>query len=33
MSAEPQRQWTVEEYLAFERQSETKHEFIAVGPD
>ncbi len=28
MSAEPQRHWTVEEYLAFERQSETKHEYL-----
>ncbi len=28
MSAEPQRKWTAEEYLAFERGSEIKHEFI-----
>lgn len=29
MSAEPERRWSTHEYLAFERQSETKHEFIA----
>ncbi len=28
MSAEPQRRLTVEEYLAFERESETRHEFL-----
>lgn len=27
MGAEPQREWTVEEYLAFERESDVKHEF------
>ena len=29
MSAEPQRKWTVKEYLAFERQSDVKHEYFA----
>jgi Uma2 family endonuclease len=28
MVAEPKRKWTVEEYLAFERESEEKHEYI-----
>lgn len=28
MSANPKHRWTVEEYLAFERTSEVKHEFI-----
>ena len=28
MSAIPQKQWTAEEYLAFERASDEKHEFI-----
>ncbi|MCP4662549.1 MAG: Uma2 family endonuclease [bacterium] len=27
MSAEAERKWTVEQYLAFERESETKHEY------
>ncbi len=29
MSALPQKQWTPEEYLAFERASDEKHEFVA----
>ena len=28
MSVEPQRKWTAEEYLAFERQSEIRHEYF-----
>jgi Uma2 family endonuclease len=28
MSALPKKQWTPEEYLAFERASEEKHEFV-----
>ncbi len=28
MAAEAQRHWTVDDYLAFERQSETKHEYL-----
>jgi Uma2 family endonuclease len=28
MSAEPEQKWTPEQYLAFERASETKHEYI-----
>ena len=28
MTADPQRRLTVEEYLAFERQSETRHEYL-----
>lgn len=28
MSAEPQRRWSVEEYLAFERQNEIRHEYV-----
>jgi Uma2 family endonuclease len=28
MSAEPQQKWTPQEYLAFERGSETKHEYV-----
>jgi hypothetical protein len=28
MSAEPQHKWTVDEYLAFERKSETRHELV-----
>src|SRR5690349_6416211 len=27
MSAQPKHKWTVEEYLAFERDSEERHEF------
>ena len=28
MTAQPRRTWTVEEYLDFERSSETKHEYF-----
>ncbi len=28
MSAEPQHKWTVDEYLAFERHDEVRHEFV-----
>jgi Uma2 family endonuclease len=28
MSANPQKRWTVEEYLAFEKSSDTRHAFI-----
>ncbi len=28
MSAEPQRKWSVEEYLAFEREGEIRHEYV-----
>ncbi len=28
MTAEPQRRWSVDEYLAFERESEVKHEYL-----
>jgi len=28
MSAEPERRWTVEEYLALERESEIRHEYL-----
>jgi Uma2 family endonuclease len=28
MSAQPKHKWTVEEYLAFERDSEIRHEFL-----
>lgn len=28
MSAEPQRKYSVEDYLTFERQSETRHEYL-----
>lgn len=28
MSAEPQRRWTPEEYLAYERESDSRHEFF-----
>lgn len=29
MTAQPKRSWTVDEYLAFERSSDVKHEYIA----
>lgn len=28
MTAQPERSWTVEEYLAFERSSNVKHEYV-----
>ncbi len=30
MTAQSKRSWTVEEYLAFERSSDVKHEYVEV---